>query len=380
MSRKGLVHLRCQDLGKLRGSLIPGVENGKIWAGFSSNITFSRHLRQPHSRPGNPTLSTLRGLYTHSVSKGDIFLGLVYLVETPKWSVSWWIQGPCTRENLEKYQSRMNSYFCLQSHDLLSACSVSGIVLSTQCALLNKTHKVPALRELKSLVGGIGIKQIIIQITIRVTKGKYQMLREGALLWGMTFKLRIKIGTSKLKDKGRNISRRKKEPFPSIPHKIPKVGRCRVLSENWKKGLWGWNEEECTPVRRQGQAWGAGRSHWRFLPREQRGMSLKGLQQGSNMIRQAFLKDHSGCVCRINWRGKLEGDQLGGSCSNPGQFWKDRPIDKSTVLRSHHYITRTQEFIHAWATTWRKIFITQGHNISLAPLHPSLPTSLSWWE
>lgn len=55
---------------------------------------------------------------------------------------------------------------------------VSGLVLSTQYALLNKTDMIPALREPR---GGTGIEQIIMQIIIRVMKGKYQMLQEEAL-------------------------------------------------------------------------------------------------------------------------------------------------------------------------------------------------------
>ena len=58
----------------------------------------------------------------------------------------------------------------------------------------------------------------------------------------------------------------------------------------------------------------------RIPARRAMGPITKCLQQGSNRIRQAFIKDHSGCACRINWRGKVEEDQLGGSCNNHGKF------------------------------------------------------------
>lgn len=90
MSRKSLVLLGHQDLGRIGRSLITGDENGKIRASFSSTVSFFRHLHQPHRNPGNPILSFPRRLHARSDSdsKGDIFLWLVYLVESPKWTQS----------------------------------------------------------------------------------------------------------------------------------------------------------------------------------------------------------------------------------------------------------------------------------------------------
>ena len=76
----------------------------------------------------------------------------------------------------------MNEFLLgLQGLHLWSSYSVSSTALSTQHASLSKTNTVPALRELQSLVGGTGIKQIVTQIITRITERKYQMLREGTL-------------------------------------------------------------------------------------------------------------------------------------------------------------------------------------------------------
>lgn len=171
MSRKSLVLLGHQDLGRICRSLITGDENGKIRASFSSTVSFFRHLHQPHRNPGNPILSFPRRLHARSDSKGDIFLGLVYLAESPKWTQSWWVPRHWILEDLGS-TDRMSEFILVFIQPLSS--DVSGLVLSTQYALLNKTDMIPALREPG---GGTGIERII----IRVMKGKYQMLQEEAL-------------------------------------------------------------------------------------------------------------------------------------------------------------------------------------------------------
>lgn len=95
----------------------------------------------------------------------------------------------------------MNSRFCLNVHYLLSTCKVPGIVLEHQCTSLLTRQRDPCPQgDIKSLLTGTSIKQIIIQIIISITEGKCQMLLKGAFREEMTGKPRIKIGIDELKD------------------------------------------------------------------------------------------------------------------------------------------------------------------------------------
>lgn len=100
--------------------------------------------------------------------------------------------------------------------------------------------------------------------------------------------------------------------------KPPKARRCRAIQRPP-----GWSKAECTqyPVRSPGRRGGQGPlSH---PAQGATGSVTEELTAGERHVLFFFLIDHSGSVCRICWKEKVE-DLLGASCNNLGKFWINR--------------------------------------------------------